>query len=168
MCGEYDDKGSGWIDEYGSPPRVWGIRFRVRLAGSRVRFTPTCVGNTIHSVIDFIAHLVHPHVCGEYETINEKIDNIAGSPPRVWGIPIVTFVVCCAFRFTPTCVGNTRGRIAGSHQPAVHPHVCGEYVYRRFGGSWAGGSPPRVWGIPLNEWLRRKWLRFTPTCVGNT
>jgi hypothetical protein len=30
------------------------------------------------------------------------------------------------------------------------------------------GSPPRVWGIPVQTSATDEQNRFTPTCVGNT
>ena len=45
-CGEH--LGSVALDKpkRGSPPRMWGTRMTVNLAGVTVRFTPTHVGNT--------------------------------------------------------------------------------------------------------------------------
>ncbi len=92
-----------------------------------------------------------------------------GSSPRVWGIrksPV-------PFRLIST----------------VHPHVCGEYRSSSsfascvFGSSprvWGildraffcilpnCGSSPRVWGILSNYSINEYYIRFIPTCVGNT
>ncbi len=35
---------------FGSPPRAWGIRRRCVAVRSNFRFTPTCVGNTTHTI----------------------------------------------------------------------------------------------------------------------
>ena len=52
------------------------------------------------------------------------------------------------FRFTPTCVGNTKLAIGAS--------------------TARSGSPPHAWGIQWFDFALALWLRFTPTCVGNT
>ena len=133
------------------------------------RFTPTCVGNTTIEATSTVEATVHPHVCGEYQSLPCIALAWLGSPPRVWGI-----LVCTLSRLS--C-------------PAVHPHVCGEYdfiliwwhIYRWFtptcvGNTWAygslaklmPGSPPRVWGIRETVLNLIEIGRFTPTCVGNT
>ena len=53
-----------------------------------------------------------------------------------------------SLRFTPTCVGNTRGGLLPPAPFTVHPHLRGEH---------------RV-GVHELDNLGR----FTPTCVGNT
>jgi len=94
--------------DYGSSPRVWGIR-----GGRGARPSEGSV---------------HPHACGEYDralyhttaanrfiptrvgnTKNTNVDNwyLNGSSPRVWGI--------------------RRGGQRPAAAPPVHPHACGEY-----------------------------------------
>ncbi len=85
--GEYPLFRLAFRPHHGSPPRAWGIPHHPhRRAGSH-RFTPTCVGNTLHRRPYSPTYAVHPHVRGEYATsARAAFDN-----PR----------------FTPTCVGNT-------------------------------------------------------------
>ena len=49
---------------------------------------------------------------------------------------------------SPTHVGNTHGVLRRGSAPAVHPHACGEYIEHHVIVDDAGGSSPRVWGIP--------------------
>jgi len=112
---------------------------------------------------------VHPHVRGEYE---------GGTEAELW-----------AYRFTPTCVGNTaaerddlaaaRGSpprawgiltcaVAMSDVLPVHPHVRGEYGVPAHRPRAVAGSPPRAWGILGVASGATAGQRFTPTCVGNT
>ncbi len=114
-----------------------------------MRFTPRCVGNTLQ--------------CAPWTNVT------IGSPPRVWGILFFSLYPKRSHRFTPTSVGNTRFSPDNSHFPLgspprgwgipflvsvllsnhpVHPHECGEYLFRLISFQ------------PL--------VRFTPTCVGNT
>ena len=50
VCGEGDDDGPELAGRVGSPPRVWGRRFRWLGPRRRPRFTPTCVGKAITPV----------------------------------------------------------------------------------------------------------------------
>ncbi len=50
----------------GSPPPAWGIRLDLGVVGDELRFTPTCVGNTIAP--------------------GGAPAPVLGSPPPAWGI----------------------------------------------------------------------------------
>ena len=91
----------------GSPPRVWGILWRVLLLILILRFTPTRVGNTTTQDKQSSTTQVHPHACGEYTGTFDDMTNPTGSPPRVWGIRPVQSQQIDRIRFTPTRVGNT-------------------------------------------------------------
>ncbi len=146
-CGEYPSKPLASCVANGSPPRVWGIRYRAHPKCPLLRFTPTSVGNTLihRHVLERLA--VHPHECGEYLPPFHAQRRPYGSPPRVWGIRDVLTLVCLDYgspprvwgirhyliscgkheRFTPTSVGNTRLFECQATGHAVHPHECGEY-----------------------------------------
>ena len=133
---------------------------------------------------------VHPHVCGEYFFKSSKFTLPFGSSPRVWGIPLIEQIFRACHRFIPTCVGNTWTNWTFWQFTAVHPHVCGEYVSAGILKARAiFGSSPRVWGIPWASYpcvwavpvhphvcgeyycfvaLDSPFVRFIPTCVGNT
>jgi hypothetical protein len=49
---------------------------------------------------------------------------------------------------------------------SVHPHACGDDKRHFLGGRHLGGSPPRVWGRSLGDFLEDHCIRFTPTRVG--
>ena len=89
VCGEYINPCTSKFGQVGSPPRVWGILGRRRCRLRRVRFTPTCVGNTLMVSSAPLPRTVHPHVCGEYYFTSISRSAINGSPPRVWGILFV-------------------------------------------------------------------------------
>ena len=50
----------------------------------------------------------------------------------------------------------------------VHPHMRGEYAAGTASIANIIGSPPHAWGIPQVFILFGLYVRFTPTCVGNT
>ena len=107
VCGE---NGEGVVEvdaAQGSPPRVWGKRFQERDGTLVARFTPTCVGKTRLSRPPQFPYPVHPHVCGENMMAINRADEAAGSPPRVWGKPLMRDTIGSLVRFTPTCVGKT-------------------------------------------------------------
>ena len=170
MRGEYDGSCSEHWCASGSPPHAWGILFGGKVSALVGRFTPTCVGNTSHSLVLPHPSSVHPHMRGEYLIAASSFWTVSGSPPHAWGILEIRLAVVLCQRFTPTCVGNTSGGGCGWTEPAVHPHMRGEYAIpsewpRYFG---MDGSPPHAWGIhPLQRILLGQ-DRFTPTCVGNT
>ena len=167
-CGEYHPEGSEDIEDFGSPPRVWGILLQFSHEPAQYRFTPTRVGNTLQLISSSkhvygspprvwgiprsaswkcTDHSVHPHACGEYIHVDASSYGLSGSPPRVWGILAPASPPPLGNRFTPTRVGNTPMNQTLSRGTPVHPHACGEYVT-----SWRllmllCGSPPRVWGI---------------------
>src|SRR5436853_233505 len=66
MRGEYSAEHWGGTPRNGSPPHAWGIRLLQRESVYRVRFTPTCVGNTGAVRRRLAETAVHPHMRGEY------------------------------------------------------------------------------------------------------
>ncbi len=106
-CGEYSHTGADSHEDYGSPPRLWGIRVRRSWALSVRRFTPTPVGNTASILASCKRVSVHPHACGEYPSIRRAGQRPCGSPPRLWGILLQIAEIHAPLRFTPTPVGNT-------------------------------------------------------------
>ncbi len=138
----------------GSSPRMWGTHRGPGCPALLARFIPTHVGNTWTGTQPVTPISVHPHACGEHISITLRMDRSAGSSPRMWG----TLPLChggrSEERFIPTHVGNTRvGHVRGE-ETAVHPHACGEHLFRRSIISYPGGSSPRMWGTHLRgHWL---------------
>ena len=72
-----------------------------------------------------------------------------GSSPRMWGThepPISQFHEVW---FIPTHVGNSAGRIGEQRGLKVHPHACGELIFRSVRTNAAIGSSPRMWGTHI-------------------
>ena len=110
----------------GSPPHAWGRPLVLIGGGIIVRFTPTCVGKTSHRPCRNRSPAVHPHMRGEDPERKSASPRRPGSPPHAWGRPDEAAVVALLDRFTPTCVGKTRGRLTGGPAGTVHPHMRGE------------------------------------------
>ena len=167
-CGEYPCPCATCPCRWGSSPRVWGILFVTRYGQPIYRFIPTRVGNTCASIMRQLASSVHPHACGEYLAFPFQPRLVAGSSPRVWGIPVRPAVRLKPNRFIPTRVGNTSAFSFSNSFSAVHPHACGEYDVEPGVMHGQLGSSPRVWGIPHSYPQSIQILRFIPTRVGNT
>ena len=152
----------------GSSPRVWGTRVGCCGFRSKVRFIPTCVGNSAlrRDLRDWIS--VHPHVCGELKDGSKAITGTAGSSPRVWGTQGRPFFEDAFRRFIPTCVGNSFLLRHLLEILPVHPHVCGELVDGSNVLAALNGSSPRVWGTRSKAVCFTASARFIPTCVGNS
>ncbi len=134
--------------EVGSSPHAWGIPAQPSPAVACGRFIPTCVGNTKNWRPGAGISTVHPHMRGEYK------DGRIG--------------VNAETRFIPTCVGNTQEPVWNWTWSAVHPHMRGEYSRMQSAMLVLSGSSPHAWGIPRCNYHAKKFVRFIPTCVGNT
>ena len=106
VCGEARALPENRHERDGSPPRVWGSLKDHYSATYPERFTPTCVGKPRINHEEKRNFSVHPHVCGEACVRGLDEEPSRGSPPRVWGSPVVKGVIVASARFTPTCVGK--------------------------------------------------------------
>ena len=69
----------------GSSPRVWGTCNLLNVEGFRTRFIPTGVGNISTPLCWPLWTAVHPHGCGEHNSLPHGSACGTGSSPRVWG-----------------------------------------------------------------------------------
>ena len=152
----------------GSSPRVWGTPSCFSATSSAMRFIPTCVGNAVPILNVIILRTVHPHVCGERRAKRTRVASHVGSSPRVWGTRTLAADEKLPPRFIPTCVGNAAKSAATKTHGAVHPHVCGERIWRNAPARAICGSSPRVWGTLVITHIPASKARFIPTCVGNS
>ena len=126
------------------------------------------MGNTRESNVTVNDVTVHPHGCGEHQSIKPVRIIPVGSSPRVWGTRFIFLCYCVDYRFIPTGVGNTSQLIAIKGLISVHPHGCGEHHRQPVTRSRFRGSSPRVWGTLLKVASMLSSSRFIPTGVGNT
>ena len=110
----------------------------------------------------------HPHLCGEHKTSVFTTTGCPGSPPPVWGTPILAASTYEATGITPTCVGNTLSHFIFLRSSWDHPHLCGEHSSNLTNPNAVKGSPPPVWGTRRITKPKHDKHRITPTCVGNT
>ena len=84
-CGEHPSSFSRIPYFHGSSPRLWGTLFWLNVSLYNRRFIPTPVGNTFVNQSIIGSKAVHPHACGEHNSIAFLISFNAGSSPRLWG-----------------------------------------------------------------------------------
>ena len=109
------------------------------------------MGNT-ELVLAFRAnHVVHPHACGEHDSLGTCDNFTNGSSPRVWGTRSYFLKLVLIIRFIPTRVGNTNTQTVSTVFQTVHPHACGEHRAFMSLREAMDGSSPRVWGTPTGS-----------------
>ena len=166
-CGDDCRSCSRAASANGSPPRVWGRPARADPGHPDARFTPTRVGTTTASRELARLYPVHPHACGDDGSLRRGCRRGGGSPPRVWGRPVVVFARFHRDRFTPTRVGTTERSPLRPRRPPVHPHACGDDRGKACREVRAVGSPPRVWGRHSKRADMVAIQRFTPHACGD-
>ena len=132
----------------GSPPHAWGRLHQFHRQPVRVRFTPTCVGQTSFRLSHAISVTVYPHMRGADEVLAVWGVDKYGSPPHAWG----------------RHRADVKLNLCGS----VHPHMRGADWSSMASWTPLTGSPPHAWGRRRAVRLRPFSRRFTPTCVGQT
>ena len=167
-CGEHCPEHSKKGGCAGSSPRMWGTRWRDSTISCTPRFIPTHVGNTLRIRPSPEPRPVHPHACGEHAVAVIVDHSLVGSSPRMWGTHLRDEQEEFTLRFIPTHVGNTSGAKLATAGLTVHPHACGEHCQPPESRFLIGGSSPRMWGTPVNNFFLPFTYRFIPTHVGNT
>ena len=130
----------------GSSPRAWGTPAQSMIPCRKVRFIPTCMGNSSPSTMPWQRRPVHPHVHGELHSKHFRPEVAAGSSPRAWGTLLGGGPRSRRGRFIPTCMGNSTTVYYLCHIITVHPHVHGELDRENGEIPAADGSSPRAWG----------------------
>ena len=127
-CGEHAVFDSSLHSVFGSSPRMWGTPFFLASLTATNRFIPTHVGNTFSASFFTFTLSVHPHACGEHDSISATVILSPGSSPRMWGTHKALAATMATLRFIPTHVGNTVCFTLSRSFTSVHPHACGEHL----------------------------------------
>ena len=166
-CGERATDSEMLRHNIGSSPRVWGTHAYQHYWHSQHRFIPTGVGNACASARSSSASAVHPHGCGERNSLEVPTALMSGSSPRVWGTRVGRHFYTLTMRFIPTGVGNAPDAQVPPAKNPVHPHGCGERIGADSFVAGGDGSSPRVWGTLIMPIIKPSTCRFIPTGVGN-
>ena len=84
-CGEHGSGSGIAFLHFGSSPRVRGTSHDFVQVGQLQRFIPTSAGNINPAAGQVDGLPVHPHECGEHESISSVSVSAPGSSPRVRG-----------------------------------------------------------------------------------
>ena len=88
----------------------------------------------------------HPRVCGEKVCVHPVPVCALGSPPRMRGKVIRSWIMRIWTRITPAYAGK-RGDVNTYEKiQRDHPRVCGEKCYNGVVKIFSRGSPPRMRG----------------------
>ena len=167
-CGEYGLTSARRTAELGSPPRMRGIPIQHSASHQLRGITPAHAGNTYKIKIGVSQPQDHPRACGEYtKSLAIKLP-VIGSPPRMRGIPVMTFGDVYVEGITPAHAGNTKVCLLTIGANRDHPRACGEYVTGGCLSSTKSGSPPRMRGIHICIKNPNLQHRITPAHAGNT
>ena len=130
-CGEDDVLGGGSVQEWETPPRVWGRLVLVNYA--------------------LTTNKKHPHGCGEDLPTLSRASWPKETPPRVWGRQALAIWIVSPARNTPTGVGKTWLSTPWRNAQKKHPHGCGGDLLRGKHACTNRETPPRVWGRRTKE-----------------
>ena len=172
---------------FGSSPHAWGALGIGTEHASRVRFIPTCVGNTCGGLLGSASGFRFIPTCvGSMAAQELPNPALAGSSPHAWGpLEHPRFVVYSTVhphmrgehaceraglagqtRFIPTCVGNTVLWVASVSRLPVHPHMRGEHTSCLVATVNLAGSSPHAWGTRIVYCCPAHPLRFIPHMRG--
>ena len=167
MCGEQHQACILHIQGVGSPPRVRGTAYIIRIHACKRRITPACAGNSLAGIAKPVSKTDHPRVCGEQHSIFLALALYVGSPPRVRGTALPWRKCNASRRITPACAGNRNILTQKRNGKQDHPRVCGEQVPSLLCPKQQRGSPPRVRGTDHALAQNSMLDRITPACAGN-
>ena len=126
----------------GSPPRMRGIRFVFVNFLPFHGITPAHAGNTFSEREFQSSARDHPRACGEYCLRSICQNMCPGSPPRMRGIPVMTFGDVYVEGITPAHAGNTLSILRRTRSTRDHPRACGEYQLPVPGHGCSSGITP--------------------------
>ncbi len=125
--GDYTCRYSSEASIQPSPPHTWGLLPNPRLSWKQCPFTPTYVGTTFHRCAEKKPTFLHPHIRGDYQSVDAAAQVMSPSPPHTWGLRDQPRRSGRRFAFTPTYVGTTTGRGGRRLLRPLHPHIRGDY-----------------------------------------
>ena len=146
VCGEKEQREKSSLCQKGSPPRMRG-KVRAKLAFARYSgITPAYAGKRTTKPWHECVRWDHPRVCGEKVCVHPVPVCALGSPPRMRGKVIRSWIMRIWTRITPAYAGK-RGDVNTYEKiQRDHPRVCGEKCCVGFAHGHRLGSPPRMRG----------------------
>ena len=150
----------------GSPPRMRGKAVAIFRQLHHGRITPAYAGKRDSIPQQSSLRRDHPRVCGEKPRIFFMSIRSAGSPPRMRGKGQPLYIVVSESGITPACAGKRASWCLVILRLRDHPRVCGEKFHYLYYYGYNKGSPPRVRGKVVDEYMANLLDRITPACAG--
>ena len=138
------------------------------MISASARITPACAGKSLDDILYLPQLRDHPRVCGEKWLEVQKTMLEMGSPPRVRGKGEECGEVHFQTGITPACAGKSSSALSLPPPLRDHPRVCGEKEKLQSCDDFLLGSPPRVRGKVVDEYLAILLDRITPACAGKS
>ena len=145
-CGEKLFEPAGAGGKGGSPPRVRGKGFPLKVFRGYSGITPARAGKSSPPPATSWPTWDHPRACGEKYNSVHISKRLLGSPPRVRGKAALRPAHPLVDRITPARAGKRRDSAIQRRWMRDHPRACGEKQAALECGPEVSGSPPRVRG----------------------
>ena len=166
VCGEksFENGVKGYFE--GSPPRMRGKGWVVAVAVAFLGITPAYAGKSAAKEFACKDGRDHPRVCGEKVCVHPVPVCALGSPPRMRGKVIRSWIMRIWTRITPAYAGK-RGDVNTYEKiQRDHPRVCGEKFFHPRKSRFFLGSPPRMRGKAFRIFIFLRYARITPAYAG--
>ena len=168
VCGEKGSLTRVCLVELGSPPRMRGKGWVVAVAVAFLGITPAYAGKSAAKEFACKDGRDHPRVCGEKVCVHPVPVCALGSPPRMRGKVIRSWIMRIWTRITPAYAGK-RGDVNTYEKiQRDHPRVCGEKCCVGFAHGHRLGSPPRMRGKVLPPSKIAFFPGITPAYAGKS
>ncbi len=140
----------------------------VVLIGQNLRITPADAGKTMSSLSAASKRWDHPRGCGENRLSNGSSCWRRGSPPRMRGKRLRVALDAVGQGITPADAGKTNILGVIELEDEDHPRGCGENGIGDSAIFMKAGSPPRMRGKQVFEFVTVRFFRITPADAGKT
>ena len=167
-CGVYLTKAVSRSKTLGSSPRVRGLLSAHTERTRTDRIIPARAGFTAQPYARSYAERDHPRACGVYGAVSVSERLPSGSSPRVRGLPPRPRGSRFLAGIIPARAGFTVRVLVTTGFRGDHPRACGVYRKPQEYLSLAGGSSPRVRGLPRRAAGRPPPSRIIPARAGFT
>ena len=166
VCGEKGSLTRVCLVELGSPPRMRGKGWVVAVAVAFLGITPAYAGKSAAKEFACKDGRDHPRVCGEKVCVHPVPVCALGSPPRMRGKVIRSWIMRIWTRITPAYAGKSSSTLENRVFSWDHPRVCGEKCCVGFAHGHRLGSPPRMRGKAFRIFIFLRYARITPAYAG--
>ena len=120
------DNACGYLIPIKDHPHACGDKNSGVLPSPSAQGSSTRVGTSRYSHNNSCLNKDHPHACGDKFTKSDKLSEVTGSSPRVWGQDIGCNDKGSVEGIIPTRVGTSHLQLGQKSSRQDHPHACGD------------------------------------------